>query len=117
MPKIEIHVAHLWQNLKCICSGDGGTTVQLRSYVYKRHMNFYHVLILCNKNQNYIPLLKLPHNQHEDATFQVTLAYMRPEIQILQVSRQETQTWVLTSFLKVCEALNWYLIPSEINNF
>lgn len=37
------------------------------------------------------------------------------EIQTLQVSKQENQTRVLTSFLKVCEALNWYIIPSEIN--
>lgn len=79
MPKIEIHEAHLRQNLKCTCSGDGGTTVQLRSYVYKRHMNFYDVLILCNKNQNYTHFLKLPHKQHEDVTFYVTLAYMRPD--------------------------------------
>lgn len=69
MPKTEIHVAHLWQNLKCTCSKDGSTTVQLRSYVYKRHMNFYDVLILRNKNQNYTSFLKLPHNQHEDVTF------------------------------------------------
>lgn len=79
MPKTEIHVAHLRQNLKCTCSKDGSTTVQLRSYVYKRHMNFYDVLILRNKNQNYTSFLKLPHNQRENVTFYVILAFMRPD--------------------------------------
>lgn len=41
-------------------------------------MNFYDVLILRNKNQNYTSFLKLPHNQREDVTFYVILAFMRP---------------------------------------
>lgn len=38
------------------------------------------------------------------------------QIRTLEASREETRTQVLTSFFKVCEALSWYLIPTEINN-